>query len=242
MLLSSTGTVRRRIGSVGRAVRRVEAGRGRRGRVETCRKGGLVRSASSLERAAIEFRMLGPLEVSRGGRPLSISGKPAALLALLLVHANEVVSTDRLIDGLWGDTPPKSAAKLVQGYVSQLRRSLTAGRDEDGPRWRSRSDAAVRVRPCGSTRGNSTLSASGPCSIRHEPRSPKEMRTWPPRSSADALDLWRGPPLADFAYEPFAQERDRTARGAASDRARGADRSRRSPSAATLSSSASWKR
>ena len=78
----------------------------------------MLGSASSLKRAAIEFRVLGPLEVSRSGRPLSIgAGKPCALLALLLVHANEVVSTDRLIDGLWGERPPKSAAKLLQGYV-----------------------------------------------------------------------------------------------------------------------------
>jgi DNA-binding SARP family transcriptional activator len=81
-------------------------------------------SALSLERAAIEFRVLGPLEVSRGSRSLGVgAGKPATLLALLLVNANKVVSTDRLIDGLWGEKPPKSAAKLLQGYVSQLRRS-----------------------------------------------------------------------------------------------------------------------
>src|SRR5262245_17308101 len=58
---------------------------------------------AGVERTAIEFRVLGPLEVSSGGRPLSINGKPASLLALLLVHPNEVVSTDRLIDGLWGE-------------------------------------------------------------------------------------------------------------------------------------------
>jgi DNA-binding SARP family transcriptional activator len=86
-----------------------------------------------LERAAIEFRVLGPLEVSRGGRSLSIgAGKPGALLALLVVNANEVVSTDRLIDGLWAENPPKSA-KQLQGYVSHLRRALV-----DGPVMRAR--------------------------------------------------------------------------------------------------------
>jgi DNA-binding SARP family transcriptional activator len=166
----------------------------------------VLRSASSLERTAIEFHVLGPLEVSRGGRSLSIGRKPAALLALLLVHANEVVSTDRLIDGLWGDAPPKSAAKLVQGYVSQLRRSLGVGRGEqdDG------AGGAVLTRPAGYV-------------LRLDPRQldAEHFRTLldegrtalaagaadvASRILRDALKLWRGPPLADFAYEAFAQE------------------------------------
>jgi DNA-binding SARP family transcriptional activator len=158
-----------------------------------------------LERTAIEFRVLGPLEVSRGGRPLSIAGKPAALLALLLVHANEVVSTDRLIDGLWGDTPPKSAAKLVQGYVSQLRRSLTAGSDEDGG-----DGGLVLTRPSGYI----LRLDEGQLDAERFRTLLDQARTALAEGGADvaaqilgeALDLWRGPPLADFAYEPFAQE------------------------------------
>src|SRR5436309_12529303 len=105
----------------------------------------MLRSASGLERATIGFRVLGPLEVSRGGRPLSIAGKPGALLVLLLVHANEVVSTDRLIDGLWGERPPKSAAKLLQGYVSDLRRALADGREGED----DAGDARLLTRPPG---------------------------------------------------------------------------------------------
>jgi DNA-binding SARP family transcriptional activator len=165
----------------------------------------VLRSASSLDRTAIEFRVLGPLEVSRGGRPLSIAGKPAALLALLLVHANEVVSTDRLIDGLWGDKPPKSAAKLVQGYVSQLRRSLDAGGDEDGG-----DGGAVLTRPSGYV----LRLEAGQLDAERFPTLLDQARTALAAGDAavaaqilgSALDLWRGPPLADFAYKPFAQD------------------------------------
>jgi DNA-binding SARP family transcriptional activator len=157
-----------------------------------------------LERTAIEYRVLGPLEVSRGSRPLSINGKPASLLALLLVHPNEVVSTDRLIDGLWGEAPPKSAAKLVQGYVSRLRRSLTAqgGDDEAG--------GAVVTRPSGYVLrlDPGQLDAERFRTMLDEGRT--ALREGDADSAArifrDALGLWRGPPLADFAYERFAQE------------------------------------
>jgi DNA-binding SARP family transcriptional activator len=158
-----------------------------------------------LGRTSIEFRVLGPLEVSRGGRSLPIAGKPAALLALLLVHANEVVSTDRLIDGLWGDTPPKSAAKLVQGYVSQLRRSLIAGDDEEGG-----DEGLVLTRPSGYL----LRLDEGQLDAERFRTLLDQARTALAEGAADvaaqildeALDLWRGPPLADFAYEPFAQD------------------------------------
>ena len=73
----------------------------------------------------MEFRVLGPLEVVRQGRALEIGGgKQRTLLAALLLHANEVVSTDRLIDELWGERAPATAPKIVQGYVSRLRKVL----------------------------------------------------------------------------------------------------------------------
>ncbi|MDX6369875.1 MAG: hypothetical protein QOG93_1377, partial [Gaiellaceae bacterium] len=73
----------------------------------------------------VEFRILGPVEIRDGERILlSGTGKPVALLAILLLHANEVVSSERLIDELWGDRPPRTAAKALQTYVSQLRRAL----------------------------------------------------------------------------------------------------------------------
>src|SRR5262245_8929230 len=76
----------------------------------------------------MEFRILGPLEVREGDPILGLGGaKPRALLALLLLHANEVVSRDRLIDELWGASPPETAATALQVHVSQLRKTL--GRD-----------------------------------------------------------------------------------------------------------------
>ena len=71
----------------------------------------------------MEFRVLGPLEVVDGDTVLALpAGRRRALLTLLAVHANEVVSVDRLVDELWGESAPASAAKIVQVYVSDLRR------------------------------------------------------------------------------------------------------------------------
>src|SRR3954468_6619629 len=73
----------------------------------------------------MEFRLLGPLEVLSGGRSVLVGGgKRRSLLGVLLVHSNEVVSAERLIDELWGERPPPTAAKSVQVYVSQLRKQL----------------------------------------------------------------------------------------------------------------------
>jgi predicted ATPase/DNA-binding SARP family transcriptional activator/Flp pilus assembly protein TadD len=75
----------------------------------------------------VEFRILGPLEVSDGDRPVAVAGaKPRALLAALLIRSGQTVSTERLIDELWGDDPPETAQNTLQVYVSQLRRSLGA--------------------------------------------------------------------------------------------------------------------
>src|SRR5215470_15911641 len=76
----------------------------------------------------MEFLILGSLEVRADGQALRLpGGKPRALLAALLVHRNEVVSFDRLVDDLWGEEPPASARQMVKGYVSDLRRDLAAG-------------------------------------------------------------------------------------------------------------------
>jgi len=76
----------------------------------------------------VEFRILGPLEVLEDGRQVTLGGsKQRALLASLLLHANEVVSRDRLIDELWGASPPETAPTALQVHVSQLRKAL--GRD-----------------------------------------------------------------------------------------------------------------
>jgi DNA-binding SARP family transcriptional activator len=77
----------------------------------------------------VEFRILGPLEVVESGRLLPLGTlKEQALLAVLLLHANEVVSRERLIDELWGETPPATAGKAVQVYVSQLRKALAGNK------------------------------------------------------------------------------------------------------------------
>src|SRR3954447_25638436 len=79
----------------------------------------------------MEFRILGPLVVCDEGRELLLGGpRQRALLAILILHANEVVSTDRLIDELWGDRPPATAGEGAQGNVSQLRKALRAGRPD----------------------------------------------------------------------------------------------------------------
>src|SRR5207253_9589665 len=77
----------------------------------------------------LDFRVLGPLQIAANGALLPLGGaKQRAVLALLLLQANEVVSSDRLIDELWGDSPPESAANMLQGYVSHLRKTLEPGR------------------------------------------------------------------------------------------------------------------
>src|SRR5215470_12390974 len=76
----------------------------------------------------MDFRILGPLEVAGDGAPLVLGAvQQRAVLAVLVLHRGEVVSTDRLVDELWGERPPAAAAKTVQVYVSHLRKALGAG-------------------------------------------------------------------------------------------------------------------
>ena len=90
----------------------------------------------------MDFRILGPLEAQRGGRPLALGGrKQRALLALLLLHANETVSADRLIDELWGERAPASARNSLQNLVSKLRRAL--GGPQTAQRIRTRAGGYV---------------------------------------------------------------------------------------------------
>src|SRR3954452_6045523 len=75
----------------------------------------------------MEFRILGPLEVVEEGRPVSLERRRMrALLAFLLLHANQPVSSDRLIDEVWGPEPPKTAGASLQNYVSRLRKAIGA--------------------------------------------------------------------------------------------------------------------
>src|SRR5919202_1570400 len=77
----------------------------------------------------MQFRILGPLEVHDDGRQIALGGpKQRALLGVLLLHVNESISSERLVDELWGDRPPARGHKLVQGYVSGLRKLLGPAR------------------------------------------------------------------------------------------------------------------
>jgi DNA-binding SARP family transcriptional activator/tetratricopeptide (TPR) repeat protein len=140
----------------------------------------------------MEFRILGPLEVRDDGRALDVGGaKQRSLLAVLLLNANQVVSTDRLIDALWGEQPPETAGKAIQIYVSQLRRVLGKERLETtAPGYLLRVD-------------DDELDLH-----RFETLLEQSKETDTEAASAKlraALALWRGRPLEEFAYEPFAQ-------------------------------------
>src|SRR3954470_8799124 len=143
----------------------------------------------------MDYGILGPLEVLAPDGPVALGGaKQRALLAVLLLRANEVVSTDRLVEALWGEEPPDTALKAVQVHVSQLRKALGAGvirtrppgyslevaRDElDLDRFRRMHDEAQAIAGAEPARSRDLLAA--------------------------ALALWRGQPLADLTYATFAQ-------------------------------------
>src|ERR671936_2216844 len=139
----------------------------------------------------MKFSILGPLEVHDNERQIALGGpKQRALLGVLLLHANESISSERLVDELWGDRPPARAHKLVQGYVSALRKLL-------GPaRVVTRSPGyLVRVEP-------------GELDALEFDRLVAEGRTAGPPLRAEllrgALGLWRGSALADLRLEAFA--------------------------------------
>jgi DNA-binding SARP family transcriptional activator len=151
----------------------------------------------------MEFQVLGPLEVHREGGLVALGpAKQRALLAILLVHANELVSSDRLIEELW-PAPPKTAANTLQVYVGRLRKALEPARTRRG------FDELLVTRPPGYLlrvapdeldadrferlvgEGTAVAAAGDPASAAARLRR--------------ALELWRGPAFADFAYDPFAQ-------------------------------------
>jgi YVTN family beta-propeller protein len=145
---------------------------------------------------SVEFRILGPLGVFVDGREIALGGaRQRAILAILLIHRGGAASVDRIIDDLWGDDPPETATKTVQVYVSRLRKLLGA-------------DVLV------TSRGGYAL-ASGAAEVDADEfeRLLTQGRETLDRGDAagaserlrEAIGLWRGPPLADFAYESFAQ-------------------------------------
>src|SRR6201996_7114854 len=76
----------------------------------------------------VELGVLGPLQVRQGGAPASIPGaKPRAILTMLGLHGGSIVSADTLVELLWGEDPPRTAAKALQTHISSLRRALGDG-------------------------------------------------------------------------------------------------------------------
>ena len=150
--------------------------------------------------AAIDYRLLGPIEVGVNGHVLDIGGqKQRALLVILLLSANEPVSRDALLDRLWGEHPPAGAQHTLDVYVSRLRKALEPAANGQ----------VVLTRP-----GAYVLRAAGErIDVRRFERLAGEGRRAlvahaPGRAAADlreALALWRGPPLADVGDEQFAQ-------------------------------------
>ncbi len=149
----------------------------------------------------MEFRILGPLEVVHEGQTLPLGGaQQRALLALLLISRDEVVATERLIDELWGEHVPLTAAKTVQGYISNLRKVLTNGVIET----RGRGYRLVVEPDDLDARRFETLVEEGREALAGGDAAGAAKRL------RDALALWRGPPLAGFEYEDWAQpERSR---------------------------------
>ena len=139
-----------------------------------------------------EFRILGPLEVLLDGRPVELVGqRQRALLVALLVHHGQVVSTERLVDLLWGEQPPKTATTSLQNAVSQIRRELGADLVETrAPGY----TLAVEPDAIDAFRFETLLAQAR--------SSPAAERASLLRS---ALALWRGPALADLAGEEFTQ-------------------------------------
>jgi YVTN family beta-propeller protein len=161
----------------------------------------------------MDYRILGSFEVRVGDRLVELGGeKPRALLAILLLHRNEAVSAERLIDDLWGESPPDTALRTLRVYVSRLRKTLNG--NGACPAERSASapgaDAGVLV-----TRGRGYVLEVAPGELDLDrfgelaERGRDALAAGDPGEAARvltrALAIWRGPPLADFAYEPFAQ-------------------------------------
>jgi DNA-binding SARP family transcriptional activator len=144
----------------------------------------------------MEFRILGPLEVREGDRVLKLGGaKQRAVLALLLLHANDVVSRHRLIDELWGESPPETAPTALQVHISQLRKAL--GRD------------LILTRPPGYL----IRVGDGELDLNRFERLVARARGEEPGRAArllrEALGLWRGIPLAELDLSLAPAERTR---------------------------------
>ena len=144
----------------------------------------------------MEVRLLGPLELADGGRSIAYGGaRQRAVLALLVLHANQVVASERVLMELWGEDAPPGAANALQAAVSRLRRALPQGRlvtRPPGYLFRAFPDEVDLSRFERLLAQGRQALADGAAAEAAD-------------TLADALALWRGPALADFRYEPFAQ-------------------------------------
>jgi predicted ATPase/DNA-binding SARP family transcriptional activator len=145
---------------------------------------------------AMEFRVLGPVQVATGSQAVELaSGKQMVLLAYLLVARGDVVSRDRLIDALWGERPPTAAVNALQVHVHGLRQRLPSGRIErQGPGYRLNirsGELDAELFELLVARGRSEL-ARGDAGQAAS-------------SFREALELWRGPAYEDVRYEAFTQ-------------------------------------
>jgi DNA-binding SARP family transcriptional activator len=145
----------------------------------------------------MEYRILGPVEARTEHGPVALGGvKPRAVLAVLLLHANEPVSADRLAQALWGEDAPAGAVRTVQVHVSRLRKALGNG----GIVETTSAGYCLRVRP-------GELDAERFAQLVEDGR--RSLAAGEPDRAAavlrQALTLWRGTPLAELGFEPFAQ-------------------------------------
>ena len=148
----------------------------------------------------MEYRVLGPLEVVSDGRPLALGGpKQRAVLAILVLQANEVVSVDRIIAGVWGESASDGALATLQVYVSGLRKILEPVKGEHRVIVAQRPGYMLVAEPdsIDAVRFERLVETARKelADERYEDAS---------RHYTEALQLWRGEPLADFAFHDFA--------------------------------------
>ncbi len=144
-------------------------------------------------REALEFRVLGPLEVlDAGGQALALGGqKQRAVLAVLLLEAGRVVPTEVIVDRLWGEEPPPTAITSLQNTISRLRKLLGQERLLTKP-----PGYAISMEPEELDLARFERLVAEAHELKPEPKA---------ALLREALALWRGPPLADFTYDSFAQ-------------------------------------
>jgi DNA-binding SARP family transcriptional activator/class 3 adenylate cyclase len=147
----------------------------------------------------MEFRILGPFEVTHEGRPVTLGGRERVVLALLLLSGNRVVSSERLADQLWGERPPDRAIQSLRVHISRLRRALREA-GADGLLVTRPRGYSVRVDP-------DALDAARFETLLAQGRRQRAEGDHPGAAASlrEALSLWRGPALADVADAPLLQ-------------------------------------